>query len=318
MCAPASVLADETRGGVTSDEEARRSALYREGVQLANAGRWKEAVQRFLQVVAIRSAPPALYTLAQAEEHTGALASAEKTYEKALTAARASGASDVADAAARALSAIAPRVPRLVIVSPAGVDNATATIDGVPAPIGETVKVDAGDRLVVVSAPGRRSFEATVRVAEGQSLDVRPSLAPAAEAEAAPKPGLASTPESPVAAEPAQRGGPSSFPTVPVVVGAVGIAAGATGLVLRLVGQSQYDGASSNCTANACTSQSDVDRGNAGRTQIIAGTVLLGVGAAAVGSALVLWFVAPRRDDGVHVGVLPNGHGGGAFLSGRF
>jgi hypothetical protein len=283
-------------------------------VELANAGRWTEAITRFREVIAIRAAPAALYALAQAEEHTGKPATAERTYERALVSARASGLSDVADASARALSAIEPRIPRLVIRLATGVDGATATIDGANAPIGEAVKVDTGDRLVLVSAPGRRPFEVTVRVAEGQSLDVRAALDPAPTP--SPEPG-ASPPAAPPPAEPSSQQRP--FPVLPVIVGAVGVAAGATGLVLRLLGQAQYDGANVNCSNAVCPHQSDVDSGNAGRTQIIAGNVILSVGAAALVGAAVLWIVAPGGDQpGVRVSVLPWRDGAGASLSGAF
>src|SRR5450631_3529256 len=67
----------------SGDPEARRSALYRDGVSFADAGRWEEAVAKFREVVAIRSAPPALFTLGQAEEHVGRYVSAKRAYAKA-------------------------------------------------------------------------------------------------------------------------------------------------------------------------------------------------------------------------------------------
>ena len=43
--------------------EQERTALYKEGVALAEAGRWAEALTKFEGVVAIRSAPRALIAL---------------------------------------------------------------------------------------------------------------------------------------------------------------------------------------------------------------------------------------------------------------
>jgi hypothetical protein len=307
----ARALADEP-AGAASEDEVRRSALYREGVEFANARQWAEAVERFRQVVAIREAAPALYTLAQAEEHIGELASAERNYEKALAAARAAGIADVADAAARALSAIEPRVPRLAIRVSRGVDHATATIDGVAAPIGEAVNVDPGDRVVSVSAPGREPFRWVGRIVEGQSREVHATLDPI------------SPPVAPArAAEPSpQGGGHASVPILPLVLGAAGVVAAATGMGLRLGGQSRYDGASAGCAEGVCANQSDVDRGNAGRTEVIWGTVVLGAGGAAVAGATALWFFMPRSPSGgqagVRVSVLPCRDGAGASVSGRF
>jgi hypothetical protein len=317
-CAPARALADEpSPAASTSDDEARRSALYREGVELAHAGRWAEAVGRFREVVAIRAAPPALYTLAQAEEHIGKLASAKRHYETALAAARAAGVSDVADAAAGALSAIEPRVPRLVIWVPSGVDHVMATIDGVAAPLGEAVNVDVGDRVISVSAPSRKPFQWIIRIAEGQSQEVHAALEPAS---APAEPAIAAT--SPAAEASPQRAGRGSVPILPLVLGAAGVAAAVAGVVIRLDGQSRYDTASARCVDRVCASQSDVDSGNAGRTQVIWGTVVLGAGAAAVAGAAVLWLVIPGGASGDHAGVsvsvLPYRDGPGASLSGRF
>ena len=312
---PARALADEP-AAAPSEDEVRRSALYREGVELANARQWAQAVERFRQVVAIREAPPALYTLAQAEEHIGELAGAERNYEKALAAARAAGISDVADAAARALSAIEPRVPRLAIRVPRGVDHATATIDGVAAPIGEAVNVDPGDRVVSVSAPGREPFRWVGRMAEGQSREVHATLDP-----------IAPPAEPARASQPSPQGGGqasvhASVPILPLVLGAAGVVAVATGVGLRLGGQSRYDGASAGCVDGVCANQSDVDRGNAGRTEVLWGTVVLGAGGAAIAGATALWFLVPRSASGgqagVRVSVLPYRDGAGASVSARF
>jgi hypothetical protein len=320
-CAPARALADEpSAAAVTPDhdphtDEARRSALYREGIELAKAGRWTEAVERFREVVAARAAPPALYTLGQAEEHIGRLARAERHYETALAMARAAGAKDVADAAARALSAIEPRVPRVVVWAAGGIDHATAAIDGVAAPIGQAVSVDAGDRVVVVSAPGRKPREWIVRIAEGQRLEVQAALEPTSAA-------AQTGPASPAVESSPQRAGHGAVPIVPLALGAAGVAAVGAGLVLRLDGQSRYDVASARCVDRVCANTSDVDSGNAGRTQVIWGTIVLGAGAAALAAAAVLRFVMPRgaspEQTRVGVSVLPYRDGAGASLSARF
>jgi hypothetical protein len=293
-----------------SPDEARRTALYREGVDLANAGRWDEAVKRFREVVAIRSAPPALFTLAEAEEHLGELATAEHTYERALTEAQAAGATDVAGAARDALSSIEPRVPRLVIVLAQPVDNATATVDGAPAPMGEAVKVNPGERHVVVVAPGRHAFQSSISLTAGQSLSVTAHLR---SDDAPSRPPPDSGPPAAV---------PSAFPTLPLILGGGGLVVGVVGIGLGLAGQSRYSDANSNCTGGVCSRQSDVDNGNAGRTEVMVGTVLAGVGAAAVAGAVVWWLAgrssSPTSSTGVRVTVSPLRDGAGASVFGSF
>ena len=80
-------------------KEQERTSLYREGVSLAEAGRWDEELKRFERVVAIRSAPPALVALATAQEKTDKLASAKRTFLRAEADARAAGDADLAQKA---------------------------------------------------------------------------------------------------------------------------------------------------------------------------------------------------------------------------
>ena len=207
------------------------------------------SVKRFRQVVAIRTAPPALFTLAQAEEHLALLASAERSYEAALAAARASGQNDVAEAAARALSAITTRVPSIVVRLERPVPGATATIDLAAASLGEPVKVDPGSHVVAIQAPNRRPFEARVDIAAGQSIEVPAALEPlppAAPPVAPPAAGDAAASPAPEPPGVAPEGG-RPLPVGPLVVGGAGVALGIVGLVVRLTAQSSYDGASARC-----------------------------------------------------------------------
>jgi hypothetical protein len=266
---------------------------------------------RFRQVIAIREAPQALYTLAQAEEHTGALATAARTYERALAAARTAGTSDVARSAAAALSAVEPRIPRIVVILQTPTEGATASVDGVQAAIGDPVRVDPGEHVVSVVAPDRQPSTSVVRIVEGQVLRVGKALAPEAST-------LETAVTAPSAERPPARHAP--FPTVPVIVAGVGVAAGAAGLTLLLVGQSRYDNASGNCPGGVCPRSSDAETGNEGRGQIIIGDVLLGVGGAVLAGAALLWFLDSRHasSPGVQATVQPYRDGAFASLSGRF
>jgi hypothetical protein len=284
-------MAGGPAGSGAGPDEARRTALYREGVDLANAGKWGDAVKRFREVVAIRSAPPALFTLAQAEEHTGELATAERTYERALTEAQAAHTADVAEAARDALSSIEPRVPRLVIMLAKPVDGATATLDGAPVAIGEPVKVNPGERHVVVSAPGRRAFQSSISLTAGQSVGVTAQLESDGTKVVTPT-ATATASATPTATADHAAETRAPFPYGPVLVGAAGVLTGAIGAVVRVDGQSRYDNANGKCPNWSCPQQSVVDEGNAGRTEIIAGTVVIGVGVAAVVGAVVWWRVA--------------------------
>lgn len=271
------------------DAEARRATLYREGVDLANAGRWGEAASRFREVVALRSAPPALFTLAQAEEHLGRYVSAKRNYAKAHYDAEALGAHDVADAASRALTAVEPHIARLVLQVGDPKIHATGMIDGLPAPFGEPVEVDPGDHQVTVFAPNRPPWSVPVHVTEGERQEVNAKLAleSAPIAVQAPPPPL-----------PPPTGRASSFPTGPVVLGSVGLAAGIVGLVVRQTAESSYDQVSALCVNGVCprsVTASEIASANSAQTRILVGTVTLASGLAVLGGAFVWWLATPKH-----------------------
>ena len=295
----------------SSDREDERSALYRVGVAQADAGRWAEAVETFNKVIAIRSAPPALFTLGQAEEHLGHLVSADRTYHKALTDARAAGNQEVASPAQKAITAVEARVPHVVVrLGGSIVEGARATVDGDSVSPGATCDVDPGDHDVIVRAPGARTFTRRVHVVEGETLDVSAVLEPTGASHAS---------RSPASARSGEEQG-STFPFGPVILGGVGAAVAVAGYVVRAGGQSDYDAASAQCPGGGCTEQSLVDAGNSGRSRIILGTALLGTGVAAVAGAGLWWILSPSTPTGGQVGVAvaPGDGGVRASIDGRF
>jgi hypothetical protein len=93
------------------------------------------------------------------------------------------------------------------------------------------------------------------------------------------------------------------------------VVAGA-GAYLIFDGRADYDDASSACASpNGDCSRATVDSGNDGRTRIIIGDVLLGVGVTAVGLGAVWWLATPTPENAaLAVRVGP----GRAELTGRF
>jgi hypothetical protein len=270
--APGDTLAD-------SATEKERTQLYREGVAAAEAGRWGEALERFQRVVALRTAPRALLALAAAEEHVGRLVGAKRTYGEARDDARAQQDEATAAKAEAALAALEPRIPSVVIVLPADVTDAEAHLDGAPIRIApDGVAVDPGVYRLVVTASGRRPFEARLALAAGQRREVA-VLFPAADALGVAPP-LAGRDAAP-GPEPWARTGP---PLASWILGGAGVAAIGVGLAVRLAARSTYDEAKA---------AGQIDRGNDARDNIIAGTIVMGAGAALLGAGGVWWAVAP-------------------------
>jgi hypothetical protein len=256
--------------------ERERTEVYKEGVAFAEAGRWGEALERFQRVVAIRSAPRALLALAAAEEHVGRLVSAKRTYGTARDDARAEGDDALVGKADAALAALDPRIPRLALVVPEGVAGTEARLEGVPLEIAAGgVEIDPGVYHLVVSAPGRRSFEERIVIAAGQKKEVAVELEPSSSGAVAP-PLLV---QAPVEASPA----PAVRRRPPLgawVLGGVGLATAAVGLIVRSQARSVYDDAAA---------AGEIDRGNAARNRMIAGTAVAGVGLAGVAAGALWW-----------------------------
>lgn len=256
--------------------EKERTALYRDGVAAAEAGRWGEALEKFQRVVALRSAPRALLALAAAEEHVGRLVGAQRTYLEARDDARSQGDDALASKAETSLSALAPRIPKLALSLPADVAGAEARLDGALIEISAGgIDVDPGVYRLAVTAPGRKTFEERIAIAAGERKDVAVTLA----LPGAPEPALSLVGRR--SEEPPARTGP---PRATWILGAAGLAAVAAGLVIRLTAQSVYDDAKL---------AEQLDRGNDARGRIIVGTIVASAGAALVGAGALWWALAP-------------------------
>jgi hypothetical protein len=279
--------ADPSSAASTSGADTLRAELYRSGVRLANEGRWAEAVARFRQVVEMRPAPPALFSLGQAEEHVGHLVAANRAYLSALSSAGSAGAPDVADAARKALAAIQPRLAHILVRVGSHVDQASATLDGDPVKLGEAFDVDPGDHQITVAAPNRKPDNPQVRVVAGETREVvawpnTDAAEPANDVTTGP-------PRSPSR----QTATGARVPVGPIVLGSLGLVAGVVGIVVRQTAQSSFDAVAAQCP-NGCPTSSLVDEGNPARTRIIAGEVTLGVAIAALVGAGVWWIVTPK------------------------
>ena len=293
----------------SGDAESKRSALYKEGVALSDSGNWAEALNRFQQVVAIRSSPPALFSLAEAEQHVGRYASSETHYRAALADARSTHDARVQAAAEKAIGAVVPHVPHLVVRVATEAPNRQATVDGAPASLGAPYAVDPGDHAVVVTADGMRPFQRKVHAEDGQSIDVSATLV---ALEPGPSPTATAAPSTTAEPPPTTR---RTFPVGPAILAGGGVVLGVAGFLVHAGGQSDFDAANAQCMNMGCPSQSVVDAGNSGRTRVYVGYTMVGVGAAAIGAAGLWWLLGHWTvQDSVGVSMSP----AGVALDGRF
>lgn len=164
------------------------------GIQAYNAEDYQEACDKLARAQALYDAHVHLAYLGRCNEKLGRLVEAAEAY-RAL--ARKPLPGDASDAVKRAqsdgiqeLARLEGRIPSLLVeVAPEGVRDLTWTINGQAVPaaaLGVHRPVNPGENAIVVSAPGYKTAEAAVNLAEGEKKAVKLSLQ---EAEGAPQAG---------------------------------------------------------------------------------------------------------------------------------
>jgi tetratricopeptide (TPR) repeat protein len=290
VAAPA--LAQAPSGGDTAPpsgaREQERTALYRQGLALAEEGRWSEALVKFELVVAIRAAPPALVALARAQEEVGRLALAKRTYHRVLEEARATPtAPALVEKATAALASLEARVPRVVVRIPADVLSPQVTIDGQSIAVDSRgAEVDPGRHQVVVSASGKAPFEATFVVDQRQVREIVAILMPAPRAaDERPREISAIPPANEVGAGEAASAGRSAR----WVLAGGGAAALIAGGIIYGLARGDYDRAAKQCPTKIDCPADVGTRGNDARTRMLTGEIVGGVGVFAVVGAAGWW-----------------------------
>jgi hypothetical protein len=295
-------------GRPADEREAQRNELYRQAVKEAEAGRWAAAKERLRAVLSIRSSPKVLFSLAQAEEQLGELATAQGDYARALEAAAREGKGDVVHAAEQAQRALLPRVPHLRLVlsggEPAAGDaaspGASATLDDHAVPCGEAVALDPGEHHVVVRAPGSQTVAVTVKATEGERIDLPVSLEPERTTRLVllPVPSRPSpSSDSRVAAEPLPRPA-SPLKAVGIVTASLGLVALGAGAAFGVASLAKHDDAARACPGATC---SDANGANLWHDAVTLGdvsTIALVAGGVAFAGGFALWLAAPSSSSG--------------------
>ena len=274
----APALGQSSTGAESSNDprEQERSALYHDGVQMAEEGRWSEALKKFQSVVAIRSAPAALVALGTAQEKLTLIASARRTYARAHDDARAIHDQALAEKAALKFAALQARVPHLAIRMADKDAVPTIAIDGERVEVAaEGVEIDPGDHRVVVTVAGEAPYEQRAQIAEGEKKELWVDFGRAA------------------------RGGSSGLPTGPLILGAAGIVATGVGAVVYLNARSTHNDAQSNlttgCAGDLACQEDAVSSGNDARTPALLGSILFWTGVASIAGAGVWWALSPSE-----------------------
>lgn len=295
----------KTGGADASQSQA--DALFAEGRDLLERGRFPEACTKLARSEELSPAVGTLLNLGYCYEQLGKLRSAMDAYAEAETLATAAGEAKRAAFAKERRSAVEPRAPKLVVrvasPVPPGFEIKRNAVTLAKTELDRPIAVDPQDYVVTASAPGHVTWKAALMVrGEGALLTV---VVPALDAAAAPAPAPVQTSSIGVRRVAALGLG---------VVSAVAIGAG---IGVGLAAKSRHDDASSHCDASGC----DETGASIQHGAVVQGNVATGIavfGALCGAAGIYLWIVGepeskkPARS--VRLDVSPVG----AALGGRF
>jgi hypothetical protein len=176
-------------------------------------------------------------------------------------------------------------------------------LDGKPLP------VDPGQYELTFSAPGVEPVKLAVVVRTGEKYRVINVVFPAPQTPTGPL-----RPATPAVQVTAPEGS-AEVPALSYVFGGLGVAGIGAFVALRLIGGSDFDAMKETCSPN-CT-DSDIDNL---KTKYLLSNIALGVGAASLGAAIVIYAVDPSEpeDPSASVALVPSADGSRLVLNGRF
>lgn len=290
--------------------------LFEEGKAAEDAGRFREAAERFRKAIAIKDTPGMRFHLARCEEEQGALVEALVEYDRARELLE-SGikAPDVERLLPDARKRVQAKVASVTLRLPEGLTNASVELDGKTlssSVLGVPIPVNPGKHRLSATASGRTSFAAELELGAGEAKQVAVEL-PASAAPVVPRPEVTALP----APAPPAKVAPSSRDTgrtIALVSEASLFAAGlTTGIVFAIakggaadryqtanervlaqVDGSDPDGMACSIQREGCA-ELERARQEEKRNGAIAtvGFVTAGVSALAFGLTLALWKTEP-------------------------
>jgi serine/threonine-protein kinase len=296
-----------------ASNNAAAQALFDAARTLMKKGNYAEACPKLEESQRLDPGSGTLLNLGICYEQQGLTASAWTTFIDAAAAARASGKPDRVKAAQKRADALAPKLIRLTIrVASDKLPELEVKRDGTivrPAQWGTAITVDPGAHVVSATAAGRKAWQKSVELREGQAETVVvPELELAAPSKSATAQAAPSHKNSaPLTDTPPAMEAPDSNPgggqrTFAILAGTVGVAGLAVGTVFGLRSKSFHDDALPYCNEPTRCSQEGVNLVNQARGAGNVSTAAFVVGAVGLTAGAILWFTAPR---GVEVGMGP-------------
>jgi serine/threonine-protein kinase len=303
----ATVGARATPAAAQDQAHVPADALFAEGRDLLEKGRFAEACPKLAQSQQLAPAVGTLLNLAYCYEQIGKLRSAIDAYVEAETLATAAGETKRATFARDRITAVEPRAPKLIVrvVLPEA-PGLEIRRDGklvAKAELDRPIAVDPQDHVVTASAPGYASWKGII-IVRGEGATVTMLVPPLDDAG-----GGASKEE------------PSGSPFTTRRIAALGLGTASAlaiggGIAAAFSAKSRYDDASSHCDASGCDDAGESIQHGAVVEGNIA-TALIAFGALCGAGAIYLWIAgapaSPPKSTVVSFDLGPRGTLGGRF-----
>jgi hypothetical protein len=276
------------------DQQAENVAAARslgiQGVQLADAGKCPEAIEKLSRAESLYHAPTILGRLGECQVAVGQVVLGTENLNRVVREQLPPNAPkafrSAQERAAKVLETALPRIAYLTVNVEPRDANVTVTVGDAPVPsalIGVERPTDPGKRAVVATAPGYLEARTEVELAEGGHQAVTLTLVvDPSTAVVAPPPVAPPAPPPTAAKDEAKGGSGKTLAFVMLGVGGVGLATGAVTGFLALQKKSDLDCPDKTCTGSQAD---DLDSAN---TLATVSTIGFGVGAAAAVVGVVL------------------------------
>ncbi len=296
LAASAVAPAALAQGQPQAENVAAARTLGIQGIQLADAGNCKDAVEKLARAASLYHAPTILGRLGECQVQVGQVVlgteNLNRVVREQLAASAPKAFRDAQERARGVLSAALPKIARLTVkVEPADA-NVQVTVAGTPIPpalLGIERPTDPGTHEVVASAPGYLEQRASITLAEGGQQELSlllvkdPNAAVAAASPAAP---AAAQPSTSAPAAPPRDVAPKKSNTLAYValgVGGAGMVVGGVTGFLALGKKGDLKG----CVETRCPSN-QADTLDSAKTMATVSTVGFAVGFVGVGVGVVL------------------------------
>lgn len=313
-------LAGVAHAAPTAADKKAADALFKEGREHVETGDYAIACPKFLASFKLDPTSSTLLNLADCHQRAGQTATAYDKFAEAAALAKKLGRPDREKTAKDRMDALEPLLTKVAIeIKEKG--ELTVTRDGAPMSAEELaapVRVDPGPHTFFVSAPGKKSFSATVSATDqGKTYTiVVPELG--SENDDGPH-GPVAKPSADKPKPPTEDPG-SGRKTAALVLGGAGIVIAGVGGYFGIRTFSSWSDSQARCNDKGCDREG-VDLASDAKTSGFISTIGLAAGGALLATGVILYLTAPSKSDGAkRAYVLPAAGPGsvGVTLGGAF